>query len=597
MIVQLLPLYTPEPIDHPRNGTKHGSDAWLSSSTDPIIEASQNTDTEALVNVVNQIEDVLSQQHSFERLVALYETISQLESRSLKHLLSQSSNMEWNISDQSRSDLQTVLVERLATTDPQDAIDFVLNQDFEKFNITPSLVSTIVDSSKSELENVATRFTPSAEVSRTLAYRVISKNQPHMPFKRKREIATQLDLETDFMRLFLNSSSVAILEDIQQIGSTEINNVLEDFDDVPQLIEVLTRWYHNRGVEILHHMRTTLNNDEVAEIIQSVVLEHVATERPAYAFEYALSELSRDTHFLASEEVIQQWAAQDPSAAFAAVNDLDTGALKKQLQYSVIYYWATKDPVYVLENLSNFPPHTQIDGASNAIGALASDSPEQAVAWVIQMKDVNMLRPVAITLLSVWSRTDLKAVYEWVLHEPAIASVREHLYEPLAYGLVATDPQGALEIAQKHPLATGQVGVEARIFRAIAFQDIQVALDLLPNVRAAQKNFAYGAVGSVYVQSQDFEKAVDLGLQLDESAQADYYQYISYIWVNTDANKLYEILPSLPNEEARSKAAYALLVLNDNNDYFTEQQGEVLDQYLTAKDREILGPLAPLSSP
>ena len=116
-------------------------------------------------------------------------------------------------------------------------------------------------------------------------------------------------------------------------------------------------------------------------------------------------------------------------------------------------------------------------------------------------------------------------------------------------------------------------------------------------MRAAQKNFAYGTVGSVYVQNQAFEKAVDLRLQLDESAQADYYQYISYIWVNTDANKLYEILPKLPNEEARSKAAYALLILNDNNDYFTEQQGEELDQCLTAKDREILGPLAPLSSP
>lgn len=597
MITLLFPLRTPASLEHPSSGTKDGFDPLLPSSADLSIPTSQKTDTGAIFSVVNQIENVLTLDHSFERLAALYQIVSQLDDHTLNDLLSHSTDLNWSVPDHSRNELQTVLTERLAATVPEDAIEFVLKQEYGNRGTTPSIISIVVEASKSDSESVATGFTPLAELSRTLAYRVISKEHYHIPFKRKREIATQLDLETNFIRLYLKSLDAAILADFQQIGRGRVDDAQQTLSYISQLIDNLKQWYDSRGIEVLDQMRTTLTNDDVEEIITSIVLTHFATEEPALLFEYVLTQLSTETQSLAAEEVIREWATQNPNEAFAAVNELEAGRLKSELQHSVVYYWATIDPLYVLENLSSFPPHTQVDGASNAIGSIAADSPDRAVAWLAQMSDVNMLRAAANTLLSVWSRTDLEAVYKWVLEEPSIASIREDLFEPLASRMVATDPLGALALARKHPLATGQVGVEASIFREIAFQDIQAALELLPKVRAEQKNFAYGAVGSVYVQNSDFQKAVDLGLQLDESAHANYYQYISYIWVNTNANSLYEMLPELPNEEARSKAAYALCVLNDDNDYFTRAQAEVLDQYLTTGDRETLGTLAPTNDP
>ncbi|MXZ55475.1 MAG: hypothetical protein F4227_10430 [Gammaproteobacteria bacterium] len=59
----------------------------------------------------------------------------------------------------------------------------------------------------------------------------------------------------------------------------------------------------------------------------------------------------------------------------------------------------------------------------------------------------------------------------------------------------------------------------------------------------------------------------------------------------------YEMLPNLPNAEARSKAAYALCVLYDGNDSIPIKKIENLDQYLTEKDRETLGPIAPSKNP
>lgn len=597
MITLLLPLRTPASLEHPSSGTRDGSDPLLPSSADLSIPISQKTDAGAISSVVDQIENVLRLDHSFERLATLYQKVSQFNDRTLKYLLSHSTDLNLRISDHGRSELQTVLIERLATINPGDAIEFVVNQESGKSAITTSLISIIVDSSKSDSENAASEYIPMAETSRTLAYRAISKNHSQIPFKRKSEIATQLDLETDFVRLYLESLDASILQHSQLIGQADRDVFRDDFSDITHLIDSLTQWYDSRGVEVLDHMRTTLSKDDTEAIIASIVLKHVATTTPSRALEYVFTRLRTETQLLAAEEVVREWANQNPSEAFATVSKLDAERMKTQLQYSVVYYWATKDPEYVLENLSSFPPHVQIDGACNAIGSLGATSPDRAVEWLRQMSDVNMLRAAANSLLSVWSRTDLNAVQKWVLDEPAIASIRTDLYKPLAYRMVASDPLGALALARKHPLATGQVGVEASIFREIAFQDIEVALELLPNVRAPQKNFAYGAVGSAYVQNRKFQKAVELGLQLDASAHGNYYQYISYIWVNTDANKLYEMLPRLPNEEARSKAAYALRVLNDGNDFFLIKQIESLDQYLTEKDRGTLGPLAPVKIP
>ena len=557
-------------------------------------EVAETTD---LKGVIQQINILPEQENSFDRLAALYTIVSQLDSQTLKELLTHSVDSQSSISRQIRTELQTVLIERLAMTSPQEAIEFVLSLENGKRDGATSFISIIVDSAKSDSESTRSDALPQDEASCTLAFRVIAKNHSRLPYKKQRELFTKLDPETRFFLLYLESLDYASVEVPDKTGRAVIDDVQDDYSYVSQTIELMKQWYHSRAVGVLDQMRTTMSNDETEEIITAIVLQHIALKNPTLAFEYSITQLPSEMRSLATDEVIRTWTTQNPSAALAAVNNLDASGLKAQLQYTAVCNWAGKDPEYVLENLSNFPRHTQIDGACNAIGTLAAISPDRGVAWLVQMKNVNMLFPAANTLVRIWSHTDLEAAHKWVLEEPETARFREDLYEPLASAMVATDPTGALELARKHPLATGQVGFEASILREIAFEDIQVALELLPNVRASQKNFAYGAVGSVYVQNGDYQEAVDLGLELDESAHANYYQYISYIWVNTDPYELYEMLPELSNEEARSKAAYALYVLNDDNDYLTKQQVGVLDQYLTAKDRETLGPLAPTNSP
>ena len=550
---------------------------------------------EDLVSVLNQINVALKHEHSFDRLVALYAILSPLNSDTLQELLLRSADMQWSISNPIRTDLQTVLIERLVTINPQDAIATVLTLEEDTLNTSTSLMPILVESIESDSDIVGTN--PLDQGSNTLAFRIVSKKYSHLPYREQRELATKLNPETRFIKLYLNSMTAAALNNPNLNWPRVQDTVQENYSYISQTIDLTKQWYDSQGIKVLDHMHATMSRSVIDEVVAGIVLGHIASKHPKLAFEYVMTQLHREVRPFTASEVIRQWATQNPSAALAAVNNLDAGVIKTDLQLTAVCGWATIDPDHVLGNLSNFPPHTQIDAACDAIGALATNSPDQAIAWLVRMKGVNMKYPAANTLVSIWSQTDVGAAYKWVLEEPAIESIREKLYEPLAYTLAKTDPASALELARKHPLATGQVGLEASIFHAIAVQDIQVALELLPNVRPRQKEFAYGAVGSAYVKNGDFQKAVNLGLKLDSAAHGNYYQYISYIWVNTDPDTLHEMLPDLPNEEARSKAAYALCVLYDGNDSIPNRQVESLDQYLTENDREILGSLAPFKNP
>ena len=233
-----------------------------------------------------------------------------------------------------------------------------------------------------------------------------------------------------------------------------------------------------------------------------------------------------------------------------------------------------------------------------AITKLASESPDKAVSQVLRFDDANLQLEAAQILVSIWSRNELERAQKWVLEEPAISSIREHLIVPLTYAMVATDPSGAFELALNHTSAAGRVGLEAVILEQIARDDVALALSLLPSVRdGLTKAIAFGSVGSAHVENGDFQKAIDLGLRLDESEHSTYFERITLAWIEADPERLYEVLPSLPNEVARSKAAYALCLLSVGSNGLTKKQIEILDQYLSEKDRENLGTLAPSDDP
>ena len=562
-----------------------------------LADGTNATNTTDFNTIVNAIESTDVERHIFVRHSALYTLVSELNNDEISQLLSQTWDSHWKVSKQMRAKLQSILLERLSMTSPKEAVDFVINESQGGADLTQSLIDIFAEWGGSDIDEAVAKATELPESSRRLALQGILRSKVNQPLDEQREFAKRLNLEIYFVEWYLASLNLENLSKPDLVWLAVIDVAEQDFTFTPQLKELGKLWYGNVGFKVLEQIRASMTNEEMEEILVASLLKYIANAEPDRAFDYAVTKLSGRMRLIAGEAVIGEWAIQDPATAFNAINDLETGALRIQLQKTAIYNWAKKDPEGVLENLSNFPRQTRTHAAVSAVGLLTAQAPESAVAWVLQLEDQIVQIQAANTLVSIWSQNDFEAARAWLQEEPAISDFRGFFYSTLVMALLETDPSGAFELALTLPFARGQIGFEAEVVSQIAFENIQLALALLPRVReSARRAFAYEKVGSTLVKNGDFRKAANLGLQLDESDHSNYYQYISYVWVNMDYKRLYEMLPELPNAEARSKAAYALCVFNDNYNSLTKEQVKELDQYLIAKDRDTLRPLIPLDN-
>ncbi|MXW07378.1 MAG: hypothetical protein F4Z87_04515, partial [Gammaproteobacteria bacterium] len=506
-------LNSSNPVQHASNNYNESSSSVSPHSEDTLVSDVNNSSTDQLSSTVHQIDALEQVQSRFERKTALYELAAALSNPNIAELLTRSVDLRWKLSSETRDDLQSVLLERLSISNPKDASKFVLDRIQDGSGTGSMLVLLFRDWTSTNLAAAVEEAKKLPRSMRKFALEGILQAEKNRPLNEQRRHAASLNLEAFFVESYLASLKLEQVDDPGLVWETVMDIAKQGSSLVTQLGELGKHWYSKSGVEALDQMRASMKNAAVAENVFTIVLSYIATTEPDFAFDYVVKNLSRTRHSSVATEVIRVWATQNPVAAFEAVSNLDPNGVREQLRFTVIYYWAIQDPDYVLENLSDFPPQLRRHGAVTAIGTLTSDSPEHAVSRLLEIEDAYTKLEAAHALVSIWSRKDLDAAHRWVLEEPAISNISEYLYEPLVNRLVATDPAKALELARKHPLSQGQVGFEAEVLQAIAFQDMQVALDLLSNVRDGQRNFAHGAVGSVHIRNGDYQKAIDLGLE------------------------------------------------------------------------------------
>ncbi|MXW07377.1 MAG: hypothetical protein F4Z87_04510 [Gammaproteobacteria bacterium] len=560
-----------------------------------------NNSTETSNDSLASVEALANLGPSIDRIANLYALVAQLDTEEFEDLLNRSVDSQWNIPTKIRLELQNVLLERLSMTNPKKGIEFVLNQNRSMHALRPILISIFANWSSVELEVAIATANTLPVATRKIAFQGILQAYADQPISHHRELSNKLNLTTHFVESFLNSTDFESLAEPEVAWNAVIDVAERDYFFVVQLSELAKQWYAKSGFKAIDQIRSTMNDMGMKSTLVANVLRFAAESAPARAFDYSVTQLTKldlGCGWEATESVIQEWATQDPRAALESISGLNANALKQNLQHLVVQSWTKQDADYVLNHLSDFPLHTQSAAVGIAITKLASESPDKAVSQVLRFDDANLQLEAAQVLVSIWSRNELERAQKWVLEEPAISSIREHLIVPLTYAMVATDPSGAFELALNHTSAAGRVGLEAVILEQIARDDVALALSLLPSVRdGLTKAIAFGSVGSAHVENGDFQKAIDLGLRLDESEHSTYFERITLAWIEADPERLYEVLPSLPNEVARSKAAYALCLLSVGSNGLTKKQIEILDQYLSEKDRENLGTLAPSDDP
>ena len=417
------------------------------------------------------------------------------------------------------------------------------------------------------------------------------------PLKTHQQIAKELGDEKRAVDSYVESLATRRIDDAKVIWD-EIITLIDsnNYRHSRVLLNITRQWYVQDGLSILDEINESSLDTNLKSGSIRQTLQLAAKENPEQAFQYALNVPSQDRFFQPLRSVVSTWSMSDPQAAYQAVSNIEKSGQREQLQRTVASTWARNEPRHVLENLENFPPNIQGYARMDAILAVALTSAKEAAELALEHGDDERVRGLLPSqVMREWVSQDIESAVNWVFNGPVSADKRYDWVSALSSALVPSDPRRAFDLAlkQKIPEDGGSMGmyatgIEAGVIRQIAYLDLELAVELLPQVREGRtRTSAYESLATIYINNGDTKTAFNLGLELPDADQTEYFQNISNTWVRVDPAGFVETLKDFPTEEIRSNIA-STLTQSWYRDNFTEDQIEVLKQFLTESDRKAL---------
>lgn len=556
---------------------------------------------------LRQFEDSSLTTHASELASEIYSFVALLPEQDLGVVLRRTANSSFRFQEDVQHKLQQALLERLTIFNPNVALNFALNHgntdkltsdysaalarmsfEFAAPPTSPPKFTYIETVFKIwAMNDLATAVAQGKQLdtsTRRLAIAGILASQVGESFQYLQDIASEMGEESLAVDAFLLSFNVEQLEDPKsawEMVSSLITarNLLHEW----VLKNILLRWYEIDGVSLVDEIQSSNLSDNIKSNTILLVLTRAAREVPKQALQVALN-IPNDKRYKIPivRNVVGTWTNFDPQAAFKYLDQVDDEFFRNSLPQTVVSTWARNDPHYVLENLDNFAPDLQQIATSSALGSISQTDPQLAAEHALTISSEGTRTAAFRQVLRNWMQQDLEEVIDWVDTTEASGQQRFELVSTLTSWLVSDDPVRAFELARsQNVLDWDNVGLEADIIRSIAqWEGVEMALDLLGQVREGKtRAVATAKVADQLINNGEIDAAIQLGLELPEAEQLEFFPQISRVWSRIDANGLVESIEQLPTAELRS--AFVSTVLRESSDDFTEEQMSELKKILT----------------
>lgn len=343
-------------------------------------------------------------------------------------------------------------------------------------------------------------------------------------------------------------------------------------------------WFEDRGVQILDEIVSSISDDFDYYFVLDGLFNTLSSEESQEVFDYVMSNLGdRAIEVIHYSRLADNWARKSPTSMLAKVKTLPASEFRQDLIRLSVRRWAANNPQQILEQLERLPPGQREYASRRAIEEFTRKSPTTAAQFVLQMSDEEMQEQLASGLVQTWSKEDAASAKDWVLNLPANDPIRASLIDSLKWRLVSTDPRGAFELALQQPVADGY---EASILDRIANDDVQLALELLPQVRESGKVSAYKFIGSSLVEQGDVQKALELASELDQSEQMEFYLGLAMNWVYYDPKGLLKAVDYFPSS-MKSRIALGMKIVNEGTNEYSDEEIARLEKHINEKDKEL----------
>lgn len=548
---------------------------------------SQDSHSESEDSFAAQLTHPSLHDNTVQRFTTVYSYVSSISDADVLDVLQRVTDENWIQSVRVREALQIALVERLVVHAPQRALTFAREQ---KSPFQSKLIKTFFsDWASSDLDAALVAARELNEPNRLVAMRGIIEAQVDLPLSRLQEIGDALKLKTHAVAHYIDSLNTEYIVDPMKRWFELVSVVEADSAHGYDLVSrIALMWYQKEGITVLEEILSSEAGDRFQGNSINLILESIAHEDPVQAFQYAkdLPQEGMFQMFPPTIRVVSVWARVDPIAALEVLQDFEPGGMRERLQNTAVNAWADANPRLLLESLETIPKATKATAIRGAFSSLARSAPTHAGDLVLQLEDPQLRADAARALVYQWSQADAQATTEWVQKFPKDEPVREQLLRTALQAMVDLDPKRAVQIASEQPIPEGrEIGLEAQLISALAFRNVDTAIELLPEAREGETRTAvYRSVGVSLVANGEPERALSLVQQLPDSAKTSFYRSVSYEWAKFDPPAVLSAIKEFPSAEIRSEVASELSRLHTQN--FSDREMEALKAYIIEEDTQ-----------
>ena len=551
-----------------------GNPSNKTAKTEPVSYSNTASTTNSSVSRENastpsSVADIVFSKHAFARKATITFWAESLTEDQALTRLDQATSPSWRVSSADRIDLQTVLLQKLSLSAPERALKFALARDEQEHAWMVKVIFGIWAST--HLDDAIVRAKKLDDHLVQTALSAILSTRDDLPLDRHREIAKELGRENvAFINYFehLTRSPIKNPKDtwseIVDIASQEGLQVISQY----RLSRLGVAWVNKEGMAALDEIRTSLPADFNSTLIFSMIFSSLAENAPQETFDYVINNFADQARELIQDSsLLSKWARSDPLAMIAAVRNVPGPGFPHQLFTQAVSEWAESNPRHCLEHMEQIPRAYRLEARRTAIRVIARTSPAEAAEYVLNTPGSDSRRWSAEFLVQQWSDQDVDGAVGWVRDLPEEDPMRFELIESLAFNLVYTDPEVAFQLALEQPIKeerhfpSAASSLESRLLNRIAQYDLDLALELLPQVRDVghSKVSAYTYIGSSLFEQGEAEQAISLANELSAKQQTRYFFGVVLRRALRDPNGLIEVFDDFPNE-LKSKVALTIRV-------------------------------------
>ena len=543
------------------------------------------------------LDEIVQIDSNFRRTASLYTYLKEVDERDLIDLLHRTENIE---RASVRSDIQTVLVRKIASVDPKQALDWII--DVPKIRRAPLLTRLFSDWSIVKLDEAIEGAKSLSRTDRHIAQEAILSTREDLSSPTLLDIAQQLGLEEFALRQISATQTHKLLETPSAAWDLLVNDSVKDAKQLDMFQLVASTWKEHDGLDVLLRAATVFPHEE-DRIALSKVIEAVVGDELGQAFEY-VQNLSPDDRGELPAALVLAAARANPDVTLKEIERWSDDPIHTQLQRIAATTWAQTDPRGMLNKLEQVPQFTRANALKIAFTHLAYVSPTEAIQNLERANEFLSAKTLLPAIIAKqWSRRDPEAALQWsISYAGSNNALRERLVMNVFRQLIVSDVERALEIS-KDIRSTYLSGLPEATYDVVEtlgrMGKIEEAIALLPKLDINGVHFAILDLGWRLVEASEPYAAIELGANIPSpdpsiiiSGPATYFNGVFGLWASRDPQQLFNSLQSFTSPLLRSMAARALVDKQGSRPALSEESvayaKALLDEYPLTKNLHLL---------